>query len=164
MASAIQVPPSEVETSMLGVLLSADTVREGATALLETLRGRLDGNPAALAVRDRDGLTLHVLAELGTPHSWPERLEPQFAVRAQSGVDPATSAMVVPLRTNGRVVGALLIADVERASALLRDDTFKASLDTIGAVLHTLVTRSSITFRTTCGRRASSSRPSAPFC
>src|SRR5688572_11015830 len=112
---------SHIEASVLGVLLSAETVREGAIALLEALTPALDENSAAVAVRDRDGITLHVLAEAGTPQSWPTRLEPQFAVGGEPGVDPASGAFVVPLRANGRTVGAVLLGDAPRAVRALRE-------------------------------------------
>lgn len=136
------VSTAEVESSLLGVLLSAESVREGATALLQALAPALDDSPAALAVRDRDGLTLHVLAETGAPQTWPARLEPQFAVSAQPGVDPGSGAMVVPLRANGRVIGALLMGDASLALSQLSDGDFKASLDTVASVLHALASRS----------------------
>src|ERR1700741_2256987 len=105
------VTPSaeQIEAQLLAVLLSAETAREGGAALLEALRPALDENPAALAVRDRDGITLHVLAESGGPRDWPTRLDPRFALGTEPGVDATTTAMVVPLRANGRVIGALLL-------------------------------------------------------
>lgn len=153
MSSAIPapfIPPNsaaDIELSLLGVLLSADTVREGATALLAALAPALDDAAAALAVRDRDGLTLHVLAETGAPRTWPTRLEPQFAVGGQPGVDPTTGTMVVPLRANGRVVGALLMGDTTQASSLLRAGDLRTSLDTTAAVLFVLASRSDAELR-----------------
>lgn len=148
------VSKSEVESSVLGVLLSADSLREGVTMLLETLRPVLDDATVALAVRDRDGITLHVLAEVGGPHRWPDRLEPQFALGAQPGVDPGTSTMVAPLRANGRVVGALLFADSALGSELLHDGQLGSLLDTTAAVLHALASRMDAEL----GRRAHSLR------
>jgi signal transduction histidine kinase len=137
----ISSPGAEIESSLLGVLLSAENLREGATLLLESLRPLIDDATVALAVRDRDGITLHVLAEVGGSHRWPERLEPQFALSAQPGVDPGTSSLVVPLRAHGRVVGALLFGDSARASELLRDGELASVLDTTAAVLHALGAR-----------------------
>lgn len=144
MAPAPPTPVStaEVESSLLAVLLSADTVREGAIALLQALAPALDDASAALAVRDRDGLTLHVLAETGVARTWPARLEPQVAVSAQPGVDPDSGAMVVPLRANGRVIGALLMDDAPQAVSQLRDGDLKDSLDIVASVLHALASRS----------------------
>jgi signal transduction histidine kinase len=144
MAPALPPPPStaEVDSSLLAVLLSAESVRGGATELLQALAPALDDCPAALAVRDRDGVTLHVLAEAGAPHAWPARLEPQFAVSALPGVDPDSGAMVVPLRANGRVIGALLMGDPSQALAQLHDADLKASLSIAASVLHALASRS----------------------
>jgi signal transduction histidine kinase len=132
---------SHIEASVLGVLLSAETVREGAIALLEALTPALDENPAAVAVRDRDGITLHVLAEAGTPQSWPTRLEPQFAVGGEPGVDPASGAFVVPLRANGRTVGVVLLGDAARAVRALRESDLTSIMDAAAMVLHALVSR-----------------------
>src|SRR5437016_2490467 len=107
-SSVETLSPPELEASLLGVLLEADTAREGAACLLDILRPVLDGAAAALAVRDRDGLTLHVLAEVGEQRSWPSRLEPQVAVASQPAVDQTTGTLVVPFRASGRVVGALI--------------------------------------------------------
>src|SRR5713226_6048894 len=109
----------EIESSLLGVLLTAESAREGANALLDAL-SQLVGAAAAIAVRDRDGLTLHVLAEVGAPRAWPAKLAPQAAVSSLPGVDPFTGVMVFPLRANGRVVGALLIGDSIQGSGLLK--------------------------------------------
>src|SRR6185503_16207545 len=93
--TVVQPQPHEIESGLLGVLLTAESSRGGAIALLDGLRPLLEDAPAALAVRDRDGLTLHVLAETGTPRQWPRTLAPQLALGGQPGVDPATSALVV---------------------------------------------------------------------
>jgi signal transduction histidine kinase len=147
--SAFSRPGSatDVELALLGVLLSADTVRQGATALLAALAPALDDVSAAIGVRDREGLTLQVLAETGTPQSWPARLEPQFALGGQPGVDPGTGTMVVPLRANGRVVGALLMGDTSQASSLLRAGNLRTSLNTVASVLHVLASRSDAELR-----------------
>lgn len=140
--TALPIANSDVEVSLLGVLLDADTAREGAVALLAALTPALDdAQSVALAVRDRDGLTLQVLAELGAPHPWPATLEPQLAIGGQPGVDPATGASVVPLRANGRVVGALLFGDAVHAATLLRDGDLTSLLVTVAAVLDVLVSR-----------------------
>lgn len=96
---------------------------------------------SALAVRDRDGLTLHVLAEMGEMQTWPSRLEPQFAMGANPGVDPSTNVFVVPLRTDGRVVGALLLGDAPRAATRVATESFQLLIGTAAAVLHALVSR-----------------------
>lgn len=144
---SIQVPTAEVESSLLGVLLSADSAREGANALLAALAPALDDSPAALAARDRDGLTLHVLAETGAPQTWPSTLAPQFALGLQPGVDPGTGVMVVPLRANGRVVGALLLGDTSQALSLVRDGDLASLFDTVASVLHGLVARTEAELR-----------------
>jgi len=147
-AAAVPIDTAAIESSLLSVLLEADTTREGATALLDALKPLIDdgaGAPearsVALAVRDRDGMSLHVLAEAGVPRNWPATLEPRFSMSAQSGVDPSTGAMVVPLRSNGRVIGALLFVDAVQASALMRDRCIAALFDTTAAVLDALVSR-----------------------
>lgn len=144
-APTTQVDHAQIEASLLGVLLEADTAREGATALLAALSPVIDGlnesNSAALAVRDRDGISLHVLAELGAPRSWPTTLDPRFSVGAQSGVDSSTGAVVIPLRAGGRVVGALLVVDAIQASAMQRDQATAPLLHAVAAVLDALVTR-----------------------
>ncbi|HEY8175440.1 MAG TPA: histidine kinase dimerization/phospho-acceptor domain-containing protein [Gemmatimonadaceae bacterium] len=148
-------PTPEIESSLLGVLLSADSTREGATALLGALSPAIGDVSAALAVRDRDGLTLHVLAEVGAPRRWPARLEPQFAVGVSPGVDPGTATMVVPLRASGRVVGALIFGDPAEASELLRDRQLDSLLETTAAVLHALVSRTDAELRRRAGGRRS---------
>lgn len=144
----LQIAAAEIESSLLGVLLEAETTREGATALLEALSPAIedsrvggDATSVALAVRERDGLAIHVLAELGAPRAWPSALEPRFALSGQSGVDPSTEAMVIPLRSNGRVVGALLFGEAGHASALMRDASITPLFDTAAAVLEALVSR-----------------------
>lgn len=131
----------DVEAQVLAVLVSAETVREGVVGILRALAPVIDDASAAIAVRDRDGMSLHVLAETGAPARWPERLAPQFAVGAQPGVDPATHVGVVPLRAHGAVVGALLFADARQASALARDESMATLLETVAAVLRALVSR-----------------------
>jgi len=141
--------PTDVESSLLSVLLSADSTRQGAVALLEALRPMLEDASIALAVRGRDGLTLHVLAEHGAPSTqrWPDKLEPQFALGAQPGVDPGTGTLVKPLRASGRVVGALVFADALRGSELLRGCHLDGLLDTTAAVLHALGSRTDAELR-----------------
>jgi signal transduction histidine kinase len=142
------IDAAAIESSILGVLIDAETAREGATALLGALAPALDDGQhgrdsasVALAVREREGLTLHVLAELGAQRTWPSALEPRFALSGQSGIDPGTEAMIIPLRANGRVVGALLFGEAGQASALMRDTTTAALLDTAAAVLEALLVR-----------------------
>lgn len=132
---------ADLESAVLGVLISAESTRDGAEALLRELAPVLGSLPSALAVRDRDGLTLHVLAEAGETQTWPSRLEPQFAMGSNPGVDPSTGVFVAPLRTDGRVVGALLFGDAPRAATRVRAETFQSLLGTVSAVLHALVSR-----------------------
>ena len=141
MSLAFQNNGADLESAVLGVLISAESTRDGAEALLRELGPALGGCPSAIAVRDRDGLTLHVLAEAGEAQSWPPRLEAQFAMGSTPGVDPSTGILVVPLRTDGRVVGALLLGDAPRASTRVRGEPFQALLATASAVLHALVSR-----------------------
>jgi signal transduction histidine kinase len=138
---------AETEVALLGVLLSAGTAREGANALLQAMAPSLDDATAALAVRDRDGITLQVLAEIGAPHHWPTLLAPQLAMGMNPAVDPGTSVMVVPLRASGRAVGALLLADAQHASRLLQDELVGVCLETGAAVLHALISRTDAELR-----------------
>lgn len=139
-STALPVATADVESRVLGILLDAGTAREGAVALLEALSPALDdASSLAIGVRDRDGLTLHVLAELGSPHPWPAVLDPQLALGAPPCVDPATGACVVPLRANGRVVGALLLAGGAPAPTFSSDSELATLLETAAAVLHALV-------------------------
>jgi signal transduction histidine kinase len=155
MPSQAIAPTPEIESSLLGVLLTADTAREGATALLGALNPAIGDASAALAVRDRDGLRLHVLAEVGAPQRWPARLEPQFALGVNPGVDPGTTSMVVPLRAHGRVVGALLFADPAEASELLRDGPLEPLLESTAEVLYALASRTDAELRRrACGLRS----------
>jgi signal transduction histidine kinase len=132
---------TDLESALLGVLISAESTRDGAEALLRELAPLLSSLPSALAVRDRDGLTLHVLAEVGETQTWPSRLEPQFAMGSSPGVDPATGVFVAPLRTEGRAVGALLFGDAPRAATRVRAEAFQSVLGTVAAVLHALMSR-----------------------
>jgi signal transduction histidine kinase len=147
----MQVDHAQIEASLLGVLLEAETAREGATALLAALAPAIDAgneaNSVALAVRDRDNVTLHVLAELGAPRSWPASLEPRFSLGAQSGVDKSSGAVVLPLRANGRVIGALLIVDAIQASAMQKDPAVMSLFNTLAAVLDALVARTDAALR-----------------
>lgn len=138
---------SDIESALLSVLLNAQSTREGAAALLDALRPALDDATAAIAVRGRDGLTLHVLAEFGGPQRWPDKLAPQLALGSQPGVDAGTSTMVAPLRASGRVVGALLFADAARGSELLHDEQLNRLLDTTASVLHALASRTDAELR-----------------
>jgi len=147
-------PPPEIESSLLGVLLTAESAREGANALLDALIPLVGAVAAAIAVRDRDGLTLHVLAEVGAPRAWPAKLAPQAAVSGQPGVDPFTGVMVFPLRANGRVVGALLIGDSIQGSGLLKDRQLAPLLDTTGAVLSALASRTDAELQRRSGLRS----------
>lgn len=153
-APIVQIDTAAIESSLLSVLIEADTTREGAAALLQALLPLIDDGPGvaearsvALAVRDRDGVSLHVLAEAGLPRTWPSALEPRFSVGAQSGVDSSTGAMVVPLRAGGRVIGALLFVDAVQASAMIRDRSIAALFDTTAAVLDALVSRTDAVLR-----------------
>lgn len=139
--SGLDGAAAATETALLGVLLNADSARAGAAELLAVLAPILDDGSAALAVRDRDGMSLHVLAENGPHVVWPERLEPQFAVGAQPGVDSTTGVLVIPMRASGRVVGALLVADARHGAICMRDDRFSEHVDTMAAVLHALLAR-----------------------
>ena len=141
MSPALPSTGPDLESALLGVLISAESTRDGAEALLRELAPALGSLPAALAVRDRDGLTLHVLAEVGETQTWPSRLEPQFAMGSSPGVDPSTGIYISPLRTNGRVVGALLFGDAPRAAARVRAEAFQSLLETVSAVLQALVAR-----------------------
>lgn len=138
---------TDVESGLLGVLISAESTRDGAVALLNELAPVLAQLPRALAVRDRDGLTIHVLADSGALHAWPTKLEPQFAMGSGPGVDPSTGAFVVPLRANGRVVGALLLGDAPRAATVVRAPAVQELLPTAAAVLHALVSRTNAELR-----------------
>lgn len=129
-----------IEAALLDVLLTAETTREGASQLLRSIAPALD-MPCAIGVRDRDGLTLHVVAEQGGPWSWPATLEPQFALGAQPGVDTGTGAYVIPLRTQGRAVGALLLGDAPRAAALVRGEDMASLFVLAAAVLEALIRR-----------------------
>src|SRR5688572_31994716 len=93
MSLAFQNNGAALESAVLGVLISAESTRDGAEALLRELGPALGGCPSAIAVRDRDGLTLHVLAEAGEAQSWPPRLEAQFAMGSTPGVDPSTGIL-----------------------------------------------------------------------
>lgn len=132
---------AEIEASILGVLLTAESARSGAAAILDALRPLTDDATVAIAVRDRDGARLHVLAESGGPQRWPELLAPRAAVGGEPAVDPATSTMIVPLQAHGRVCGALLFADTAVASELLHGDVFSAALGPAAEVLRALLER-----------------------
>jgi signal transduction histidine kinase len=135
------------DAALLAVLLTAESTRDGASAILRAISPAFEDVPAALAIRDRDGLTLHVLAEHGEPRAWPQKLEPQFALGAQPGVDPSTEAMVVPMRANGRVIGAVLLADAPRAATLVRSEEFQALIATAADVLRVLLARTDAEIR-----------------
>jgi signal transduction histidine kinase len=157
----LQIDRAEIEASLLSVLIEAETTREGAAALLkslvpalEVIAGTPDADSVALAVRDVDGVSLHVLAEFGAPRAWPTSLEPRFSVGALGGVDATTGAVVVPLRASGRVVGALLVIDAIFASAVQRDPTIGQLLQTAADVLDALVARTDAAV----GRRAATLR------
>jgi signal transduction histidine kinase len=141
------IDAATIECALLSVLLEAETAREGAAALLDALAPVFDDchvaseAAVALAVREREGLALHVLVERGAPHKWPAALEPRFAVSGQTGIDPATEAMVVPLRANGRVVGALMFGSAAQAGSIARDGAVAPLLETTAAVLDALIAR-----------------------
>lgn len=134
-------PAAETDNALLSVLLTAESVRDGATSLLQVLAPLFDEIPVAIAVRDRDGLTLHVLAEQGAPQKWPARLEPQFALGGNPGVDPGTGVLVAPLRSSGRVIGAVLFGDPAGTANLLRAATVQSALATAADVLRVLLGR-----------------------
>lgn len=146
--STLQIDRVETPSILLGVLLKAENVRQGAAAVLEAIvpalessAGSPDADSIALAVRDRDGFSLQVLSCVGTPRPWPTSLEPRFSVGAFSGVDSATGAVIIPLRASGRVVGALLVIDAIFASAIQRDPAIAQLLQTAADVLDDLVDR-----------------------
>lgn len=145
---------TEIESALLSVLIDAESTRGGAAALLDALAPMLEDAACAIAARDRDGQTLRVLAELGAGQRWPARLDVRVALSAQSAVDPTTDVMVVPLRTDGRVIGALLIADAPLAARLLRDGGVERPLDMAAAVLRALIDRTDLEIR----RRATALR------
>src|SRR4051812_40576823 len=113
-ASPMSNAISDLETQVLAVLVSAETAREGATAILQALSPLFDDTSAAIAVRDRDGFTIHTIAEIGAPVTWPTTLSPQFVLGIQGGVDATTGVGVIPLRAQGVVAGALLVAEPAR--------------------------------------------------
>ena len=152
---SVQLNAAEIEASLLAVLLDAETMREGATALLNALAPALDVSGAsdapavAIAVRERDGLRLQILSERGEHVEWPTALDPRFSLSGHAGVDAGSGAFVFPLRSNGRVIGALLLGDSARGSTLLQDTATAAVLSTAASVLDALLrrTEASITRR-----------------
>lgn len=130
-----------LDASLLDALLAATSVRAGAAAVLDALAPEFGDLTMALGARDRDSLVLHVLAERGDPRTWPTMLEPQFAVGSGPGVDRQTGALIVPLRAEGRVVGALLLDDPQRGHVLLKLPAAASALDSAAAVLHALLMR-----------------------
>jgi signal transduction histidine kinase len=145
---------AEIESALFAVLVDADSAREGASALLQALAPAIDDATSALAVRDRDGLTLRIIAEHGQSHAWPARFDARVALSAQPTVDPGSDTMVIPLRADGRVIGALLIGDAAHGARLLRDGALERPLETVSAVLGALIARTDLEIR----RRASSLR------
>lgn len=131
--------PVELEASVLSVLLSPESARAGAARILETLKPLTDDASCALAARDRDGATLHVLAESGEPREWPTTLGPRVVVNGEPAIDPATHTMVVPLQARGRVCAALLFGDAALAADLLRGETLPALLTPIAEVVFALL-------------------------
>ena len=142
---------AEIEASLLAVLLDAETAREGATALLNALApaldvsGTSDAPAVAIAVRERDGLRLQVLCERGDQTQWPSALDPRFSLSGNAGVDARSGAFVFPLRSNGRVIGALLLGDSARGSTLLQDSATAPVLSTAATVLDALLRRTEAT-------------------
>jgi signal transduction histidine kinase len=139
-----QLDLADVDSALLAVLIDATTAREGAAALLNAVAPALeddDVHSMALAARDRDGISLNILAEQGAPRTWPATLEPRFAVGAQPGIDASTEALVVPLRSNGRVVGALLLGGTFSGTAPVRETVVSRLLGTVAATLEALLTR-----------------------
>lgn len=144
----------ELEASVLSILVDADTARSGAASLLTALAPVVDDAACAIAARDRDGHTLHVLAEHGEPRQWPARLDARAAINAQPAVDATTGVMMVPLRAEGRVIGTLLIGDAKHASGVLRDGAVDRVVHAAGAVLGVLLARTEAEIR----RRATAMR------
>src|SRR5689334_128823 len=111
MQATMVASPAELESAFLGVLLTADTLRAGAAGLLEALLPSLEEiESVGIAVCDRDGRTLQVLAESGTPRDWPSTLD-ATRVAAARYIDRSASVLVAPLVAQGRAVGALLLSD-----------------------------------------------------
>lgn len=133
-------PPFELQASILGVVLSAESARSGFAALLEALRPITEDATLALAVRDRDGTTLHVLAEVGEPCAWPTSLNPRVVANGEHVIDSTTNAMVLPLSARGRVCAALLFADPDVGRELLNGETLPALVEPIAEVVHALLT------------------------
>lgn len=132
---------TEIESSLLGVLLSIDTARKGAQDVLNILAPALDDRSAAVALRDRDGVTLHVVAEIGDLATWPERLEPQLAISEYPGIDRETGVMVIPLRARGRNIGTLMLADPSAARQILHSEAMPQLLGVASEVLYAVVER-----------------------
>jgi two-component system NtrC family sensor kinase len=131
----------EAESSLLGLLLTADTARAGAAGVLAVLMSGEDDLSSAIAVRDRDSVSLRVLAEQGAPRDWPSMIDAPLAFRGEPGVDRATGFMVVPLRAEGRFLGAVLLDPAQRAVPLVQDESFRSAVDTAAGVLHALLER-----------------------
>ena len=131
---------AEVESAILGVLLHADSARAGAAAILDALHPVVEGASVALAVRDRDGATLHVLAERGDAMLlWPRALPPHAALSAEPAIDAATSTLIVPLLAHGHVCGALLFADSAVGAELVHGDALRHLLSPVADVLRVLL-------------------------
>lgn len=146
-SAVIGKPVVELETAILRVLLAAPSARAGAANLLEVWEPFLDGAGAAIAVRDHDRIALIVLAKSGESTRWPAVMEPEFAWGGQPGVDSATGCLVSPLRAKGRVIGAFLLEESDRARALLRDPNYPALADATAAVLASLLARTDAAVR-----------------
>lgn len=130
---------AEIESAILAVLVSADSARAGAAALLEALRPVVTDTPMALAVRDRDGIALHVLADAGPQQRWPASLAPRVVVNAEPVVDPNTSTYVIPLQTHGHVCGALMLGDSAIGAELMHGETLPPLLRPVADVLRVLL-------------------------
>jgi len=121
---------------------------------LDALSASLDDASAAIAVCDRDGWTLHVLAETGPPRDWPLRLQERVSPTAAS-VDEETATLVVPVRAQGRVIAAVLLANGPSTAAFLTDVFSDDARASIGAALQLLIDRNDLELRRRAGLRRS---------
>jgi K+-sensing histidine kinase KdpD len=131
----------ELDAALYGVLLSAESVREGAAGILDAAARLLDDTPAAIALLDRDGLTLQVVAECAAPRAWPCRLDPRLERDVSPASDTETGVLVAPLRAQGRIVGALMLGDGGDWSSRRESLLDPAVLSSIAAALDALVRR-----------------------
>jgi len=68
-------------------------------------------------------------------------IDAPLAFRGEPGVDRATGFMVVPLRAEGRFLGAVLLDPAQLAMPLVQDESFRSTVDTAAGVLHALLER-----------------------